>query len=98
MPFPERRGATMDLRELFGIEVPIVQAPMAGVQLAALAVAVSEAGGLGSIPCALLTAEGMAKELEHFRSRTRGPLNVNFFSHVNPAVDAARDARWREAL
>src|SRR3954462_12954449 len=86
------------LESLFGIELPIVQAPMAGVQLAALAVAVSEAGGLGSIPCAMLTPEGMVKELEAFRSRTRGPLNVNFFAHANPPADVAREASWREAL
>src|SRR4051812_11096009 len=98
MPFPERRGATMDLRELFGIEVPIIQAPMAGVQLSALASAVSAAGGLGSIPCALLTAEGMAKEVKAFRAASPRPLNVNFFCHVNPAPDAAREAAWRSAL
>ena len=86
------------LKSLFGIEFPVIQAPMAGVQLAPLAIAASQAGGLGSIPCALLTTEGMAKELEAFRAATRGPLNVNFFAHTNPAPDAAREARWREAL
>src|SRR3954469_20664999 len=86
------------LESLFGIELPIVQPPMAGVQLAALAVAVSEAGGLGSIPCAMLTPEGMVKELEGYRSRTRRPLNVNFFAHANPAPDATREGGWREAL
>ena len=86
------------IRALFGINLPIIQAPMAGVQLSALAIAVSEAGGLGSIPCALLTTEGMVKELEAFRAKSRRPLNVNFFCHTNPAPDAAREARWREAL
>ena len=86
------------LRELFGIEIPIIQAPMAGVQLGALAAAVSGAGGLGSLPCALITPEVMAKEIELIRSRTSKPFNVNFFCHVPPAPDAAREARWREAL
>ena len=86
------------IRELFHLDHPLVQAPMAGVQLAALAAAVSEAGALGSIPCALLTVPGMVKELETFRARTRKPLNVNFFSHVNPPADAAAQARWRDAL
>ena len=86
------------IRELFHIDHPLVQAPMAGVQLAGLAVAVSEAGALGSIPCAMLTVPAMVKELETFRARTRRPVNVNFFCHVNPAPDAAAQARWREAL
>ena len=51
------------LRELLGIELPIIQAPMAGVQGSALAVAVSNAGGLGSLPCAMLTVDAMRKEL-----------------------------------
>src|SRR3954469_17526893 len=83
---------------LFGTELPIVQAPMAGVQLGALAAAVSSAGGLGSLPCAMLTPESMAKELNLIRSRTDRPLNVNFFCHVNPPADAAREAAWRAAL
>ena len=86
------------IRNLFRIDHPLVQAPMAGVQLAGLAAAVSEAGALGSIPCALLTVPGLVKELEAFRARTRRPVNVNFFCHGNPAPDAAAQARWREAL
>src|SRR5258706_6866301 len=88
----------MSLRELFGIEVPLIQAPMAGVQDSALAVAASNAGALGSLPCAMLTLEGMRAELETLKAQTSGPLNVNFFVHTPPAADAARDARWREAL
>ena len=86
------------LQELFGIEYPVIQAPMAGVQLGALAAAVSGAGGLGSLPCAMLTPSTMAKEIELIRSRTDRPLNVNFFCHVNPPADAARETRWRERL
>ncbi len=54
----------MTLRELLNIEVPIVQAPMAGVQGSALAIAVSDAGGLGSLPCAMLNADAMRSELK----------------------------------
>jgi nitronate monooxygenase len=50
--WPDRR-----VLDLFGIEHPIIQAPMAGAQGSALAIAVSEAGGLGSLPCALLSVE-----------------------------------------
>ena len=71
---------------------------MAGVQVSALALAVSNAGGLGSLPCALLSVEQMRKELEAIRAGTTKPYNVNFFCHVPPAADAARESRWRESL
>lgn len=86
------------IQELFGIEIPIVQAPMAGVQGSALAVAVSQAGGLGSLPCALLGQEAMRAELETITQGTRRPYNVNFFCHVPPQPDPAREAAWRAAL
>ncbi|HEX4780392.1 MAG TPA: nitronate monooxygenase, partial [Usitatibacter sp.] len=85
-------------RQWLGIELPIVQAPMAGVQDSALAIAVSNAGGLGSLPCALLGPEAMKKELETVRAGTSRPYNVNFFCHVPPRPDAAHEAAWRAAL
>jgi nitronate monooxygenase len=88
----------MTLRRLFGIEHPIIQAPMAGVQDSALAIAVCNAGGLGSLPCAMLNAQSMRDELERVRAQTDKPYNVNFFCHAEPAADAARDAAWRAAL
>lgn len=88
----------MKIQELFGIELPIVQAPMAGVQASALAIAVSNAGGLGSLPCAMLTPDAMLKELEALAAGTSRPYNVNFFCHVPPRPDAAREAAWRAAL
>jgi nitronate monooxygenase len=86
------------ISQLLGIELPIIQAPMAGVQLGVLAAAVSGAGGLGSLPCAMLTPEAMVKELELIRSTTDRPFNVNFFCHTPPAADAAREAAWRAQL
>jgi nitronate monooxygenase len=88
----------MTLKELLGIELAIVQAPMAGVQAGALAAAVCEAGGLGSLPCAMLTAEAMRAELDLIKSRTDRPFNVNFFCHQPPQPDAKREALWRESL
>ncbi|MGZ5048109.1 MAG: NAD(P)H-dependent flavin oxidoreductase [Usitatibacter sp.] len=88
----------MTLRQWLGIGLPIVQAPMAGVQGSALAIAVSEAGGLGSLPCAMLAPAAIRAELEAIRAATAKPFNVNFFAHVNPEVDAAREASWRSAL
>ena len=88
----------MTLRELFQIDLPIVQAPMAGVQDSALAIAVSDAGGLGSLPCAMLDPAGIRREVAAIRARTAKPFNVNFFCHVSPESSAERDARWRAVL
>jgi nitronate monooxygenase len=88
----------MNLQQLFGIELPIIQAPMAGAQGSAMAIAVSNAGGLGSLPCAMLTMETMRKELEQIRTQTNKPFNVNFFAHVDPEPDSAREAAWRKRL
>jgi nitronate monooxygenase len=88
----------MTLQELFDIDLPIVQAPMAGVQDSALAIAVSDAGGLGSLPCAMLDPAGIRRELATIRARTARPFNVNFFCHLSPEFSAERDARWREVL
>ena len=88
----------MSLRELLGIELPIIQAPMAGVQGSALAIAVSEAGGLGSLPCAMLSVEAMRTELVALKAATSKPFNVNFFCHTPPLQNAEREAIWRSAL
>ena len=89
---------TAGITGLFGIDLPVVQAPMAGSQGSALAVAVSSAGGLGSLPCALLAPDAIRKELGAITSATDRPYNVNFFVHREPAVDEAREAAWRELL
>lgn len=88
----------MNVTELFGIALPILQAPMAGVQGSALAIAVSEAGGLGALPCAMLGPDAIRTELAAIRAATSRPFNVNFFCHTAPAPDATREAAWRAAL
>jgi nitronate monooxygenase len=88
----------MTLQEFLGIELPIVQAPMAGVQGSALAVAVSNAGGLGSLPCAMLSPDALRKELTTIRAHTSNPFNVNFFCHAQPEPNAEQEATWRRAL
>ena len=88
----------MTLQQLLGIEIPIIQAPMAGVQGSALAVAVSNAGGLGSLPCAMLGLDAMRAELTVIKAQTSKPFNVNFFCHVPPTPDAEREAAWRVRL
>jgi nitronate monooxygenase len=88
----------MTLQQLLGTELPIIQAPMAGVQGSAMAVAVSNAGGLGSIPCAMLSLDAVRGELAAFTAQTAKPLNLNFFCHTPPTYSAEREATWRAAL
>src|SRR6478672_8281797 len=88
----------MNLQDLFGVELPIIQAPMAGVQGSALAVAVSNAGGLGSLPGALLGPDALRQELAAIRAQTVKPFNVNFFCHAPPNPNADREAAWRARL
>ena len=91
--WPDRR-----ILELFRIELPIFLAPMAGPGTAALAIAVSEAGGLGSLPCAQLSATEIRTAVETIRRGTSRPINLNFFSHTPPGSDPERDRAWRALL
>jgi len=86
------------LLALLGTEFPMIQAPMAGVQGAALATAVCNAGALGSLPGAMLTPEALQSELTSLSHGTSRPWNLNFFCHTPPVPDPAREARWRETL
>ena len=88
----------MTPQELLGARLPIIQAPMAGVQGSALAISVCNAGGLGSLPCAMLGAEQLQSELTQLHARSGGRYNLNFFCHRPPVADAARESAWRGAL
>src|SRR5687767_6585359 len=92
------RNNAMTLQQLLGIELPIIQAPMAGVQGHALTVAVSNAGGLGSLPCAMLSRDAMHNELAAIKAQTDKPFNVNLFCHAPPELSAVRERLWRAAL
>jgi nitronate monooxygenase len=91
--WPDRR-----FLDLLGIELPIVQAPMASAVTSELVIAVSEAGGLGSLACAMMAPEQARTELGIIRQRTSRPINVNFFCHEPPRRDAQREAGWIERL
>lgn len=86
------------LIDLFGVELPIVQSPMANAGGVDMAVAVAEAGGLGSFPCAGLSDDRVHEGVAAIRSRTRKPINLNFFCHAESKQDLARDAAWLERL
>lgn len=95
--WPDRRWL-----DLVGTDLPIIQAPMASAQGSAMAAAVCQAGGLGSLPCAMLDVDKARAEIDvirqHQRQRVAGPLNLNFFTHDAAAPDPEADRRWRDAL
>ena len=91
--WPDRR-----LLDLFGVALPIVQAPMANSGGVDMAVAVAEAGGLGSLPCAGLSDDKVRDGVAAIRSRSGKPINLNFFCHDEPERDVAREAAWLERL
>ena len=87
-----------ELLDLIGIDLPIIQAPLAGANGSAMAIAVSEAGGLGSLPCAMLDPAKARAEIDVIRRQTVKPVNVNFFCHKPAAPDSDRDAAWKRHL
>ena len=80
------------------LAAPIIQAPMAGSQGYALAAAVCNAGGLGSLPAAMHTPESLLAEIAQLRALTDKPFNINFFAHQTPADNPAALAAWHQAL
>jgi nitronate monooxygenase len=84
--------------DLFGIDIPILQAPMAGACNSRMAIAVSLAGGLGALPCAMLSPEIIIKEIERFRKASNHPLNLNFFCHPKPVFEEAENQQWITTL
>ncbi|VVM45323.1 hypothetical protein PS662_00518 [Pseudomonas fluorescens] len=84
--------------DLLGIELPIIQAPMAGATGSAMVIAASNAGGLGSMPAAMLSTEQLREELQTIRQHTARPFSVNFFCHQPPAADEQRARDWKNLL
>lgn len=82
------------LKDLLGITVPIVQAPMAGVSSAAMAAAVSASGGLGSIAIGAMTPKQARDLVRQVRTLSRGPFNVNVFVHAPAVANQQQEAAW----
>ena len=91
-------SSTRKFMDMVGIELPIVLAPMAGPGTPELAIAVAEAGGLGSLPCAMSSAEVMRRDLGVIRQRSARPINVNFFCHTPPTPQPEREAAWKASM
>ena len=83
---------------LFDTKLPIIQSPMAGVQDSNLAAAVCSAGGLGSLPCALLSLDELNAELSAMKQLTDKSYSANFFCHQLPPVDIDQEEKWRAEL
>ncbi len=78
--------------------LPIIQAPMAGVSTPAMAAAVSNAGGLGSLGVGASNAETARRMIASVREASNRPLNVNVFCHRPAVADTAREAAWLARL
>lgn len=95
--------AWRDLRiiQRLGLRVPLFQSPMAGAQASDLAIAVARGGGLGAIPCALLSPEAVREHVALFRAATKelsAPINLNFFCHTLPPANPKADKQWQDLL
>ena len=85
-------------KQLLGTRLPIIQAPMAGVQNATLAAAISNAGGLGSLPCAMFSPEALIAEVSRLIELTDLPFNLNFFCHSPIEVTTQQQVEWHSVL
>ncbi|MCU1327370.1 MAG: 2-nitropropane dioxygenase [Bryobacterales bacterium] len=91
--WPDRR-----LLDLLQIEIPIVQAPMAGSDSVALARSVSSTGALGSLACALLSPDAVCAAMRALRLQMARPFNLNFFCHAMNARDSVSMEEWKRYL
>jgi nitronate monooxygenase len=87
-----------NLLKRLGVELPIVQAPMAGVSTPQLAGAVSNAGALGSIAVGAVDVVGARAMIEAVKDQTTGPFNVNVFCHEPANRHTDRESAWLAAL
>ena len=88
----------MHKTSFLGTTLPLIQAPMAGVQGSALAIAVCNAGGLGSLPGAMLSADALRQELTLLSQHAQQPYNVNFFCHPATPANPTQETIWRNTL
>jgi nitronate monooxygenase len=84
--------------DLFRIELPILQSPMGGASGPALAIAVSEAGGLGALAGAVLTIDRLRADIGVIQQQTSKSFNMNFFAYRPEAPDANREEAWRRLM
>src|ERR1700730_16039652 len=90
MPWPDRR-----ILDLFGIDLPIIQAPMAGITTPALISAVAREGGLGSLPLGMATPDEARAALDEADGAR---VNLNFFCHRPTPDGPLRADAWQRRL
>src|SRR5262245_17058899 len=93
-----RMTSTRELLDLLDIELPVIQAPMAGASTPQLVAAVSNAGGLGSYGCSRLSPDQVIQLGRDIRTLTNRSFNLNFFCHVPPKVSPEQERAWRLRL
>jgi nitronate monooxygenase len=86
------------LLDLLKLDIPIIQAPMAGSDSVAMARSVSSTGALGSLACPLLSPDAVRESARAIRHYTDRPFNLNFFCHVLAAPDSAAKDKWKSLL
>ncbi len=91
--WPDRR-----LLDLLKIDIPIIQAPMAGSDSVALARSVASAGALGSLACALLNPDQVREAVRALREAMTRPFNLNFFCHSMESADPVIKEKWKSFL
>src|SRR6201992_2964450 len=89
--WPDRR-----IIDLFKTEFPIVQAPMAGIMDADLVIAAAQGGALGSLPCAMISADKAREQVNIIRQRVSAPINMNFFCHQPIDLHPDRASVWKK--
>ena len=89
---------TKNLLQLLGIQIPIIQAPMAGADSVELAINVARAGGLGSLACAMLTTDQVVEQYHAIRAKTDQPINLNFFCHQQVERSPIQQQNWLNRL
>src|SRR5260370_42287248 len=93
------RGRAMAFCQRYGLRIPILLAPMAGSCPVSLAVAVSDAGGMGAMGALLSSPDAIANWAAEFRSRSLGPFQLNLWIAERPPLrDFAAEQRRRQAL
>lgn len=89
---------TQDLLKLLGIQIPIIQAPMAGADSVELVINVARAGGLGSLACAMLTTDQVIAQYHSIKAKTNQPINLNFFCHQQVEKSSIQQQKWLNRL
>jgi nitronate monooxygenase len=87
-----------NLLDRLRIDIPLILAPMAGIGTPALAAAVSNAGGLGSLAIGAMNVESARTSIRELRALTEKPFNVNLFAHRPAKPDPVREANWLDFL